>query len=202
VRVTPAQFWSLVRAVPRAASFAPLLSTAAATSLFVLTASVGAVPMRLRLSAAAVAATACFVLDDDAALTLAPVPITRLTRRLVRYSVAAAIVAAWLAVIAFAADALTGVGRPPTGFFVEIGVVGLVAAAAACLAIGRSDDGRGGVTGAMVGLVCAASTQLPARWLPLTAQPEMKRLTAVALCATAVALVASADPAKRRVPRS
>jgi hypothetical protein len=155
--------------------------------------------MRLRVASAAVAAVACLVLDDDAAPTLAAVPVSRLRQRLARAGFAAAFVATWVLVVTVVADLLTGVGRPPAAALAEIGALGLVALAVACLAIGRTDDGRGGIVGAVVALLCFATAYLPPSWWwPITAQPQLTRLLVIGGGALVVGLEASADPARRR----
>lgn len=190
----------LLRAVPRVAPVQPLVMSAAAAGVFVLAApSANSASQRLRVASAVVAAVACFVLDDDAAMTLDAVPVSRLTRRLLRAGATAAFVTVWMAVVIGAADALTGAGRPPLAALAEVGAIELLALAGACVAIGRTDDGRGGIAGALIALVCFATAFLPARWWwPLTSQPETRRLVLVGLVALVVALTASADPARRR----
>jgi hypothetical protein len=190
----------LLRAVPRVAPVQPLLLTAALAGAFVLTAAnAPAAAFRLRIGSAVVAAALCFVLDDDAATTLASVPVSRLTRRSIRAGGAAAFVLAWFAVVLLAADALTGVGRPPTAVLVEVGALALIACAVACVAIGRTDDGRGGIAGAFAAMVCFASAYLPPHWwMPFTAEPRVTRLAIVSAGALVVALTASADVARRR----
>lgn len=106
---------------------------------------------------------------------------------------------AWLVAVVVAGDVLVGLGRPSAAAVAEVGALVLVAAAGACVAMGRSDDGRGGITGAGLALLCSATAYLPARvWLPLTPQPELMRLCVIGLAAIGVALTASADPARRR----
>lgn len=191
---------TLVRAVPRVAPVRPLVVSAALAGAFVLAApSAESASMRLRVAAALVAAAACFVVDDDAAATLAAVPVSRLTQRVARAVFAAGFLAAWMIVVTVVADVLTGVGRPPIAALAEIGTLELIALAGACLAIGRTDDSRGGIVGAVVALVCFATVYLrPHWWWPITAEPELRRLLVIALGALAVALAASADPARRR----
>jgi hypothetical protein len=157
-----------------------------------------AVP-RVRVGCALVGASVAFVLDDDAITTVAATPITRLTQRTTRAAVGVAFVVAWLIVVVLAADALTGVGRPPNALLMEPAAVALIAFAVACLAIGRTDDGRGGIVGAFVALACFATSYIPTRWTLFTAEPRVSRLLVISAVALALAVAASADPAKRRV---
>lgn len=200
MRITLRQYAEMARAVPRVAPLRPLVAAAVLMTVFVLAApSAGAASTRMRVAAALVAATAAFALDDDAATTLAPVPMSRLVRRFVRFGVAAVSVGAWLGVVIAAGDALTGFGRPSGAALLEVGAVGFIAFAGASLATGRTDDGRGGIAGVFVALVCFATAYLPPRWWwPFTAEQRVARLACIALVALAVSLATSADPARRR----
>jgi hypothetical protein len=201
--VRPRLLEGLLAAVPRVAPVHPVIFSAACTTAFVVASpNANAAATRLRVGCAVVAASVSFVLDDDARATVAATPVTQLTQRAVRAGAVFAFVALWVVAIVAAADALTGVGRPPNAVFAEIGAVALIACAVACLAIGRSDDGRGGITGAIVAMSCFAASYLPWRWWwPFTPEPRLARLLAASATALAVALVASADPARRPVRR-
>jgi hypothetical protein len=125
--------------------------------------------------------------------------VTRLAQRAARAGDAAAVLAAWVGVAAFAADALTGDGCPPNAVVLEGAAVAHIAFAVACVARGRTDDGRGGIVGALVALACFATGYIPSRWWwPFTAEPRQTRLLVLSAAALAVALVASSDPARRR----
>jgi hypothetical protein len=203
VRVTPRTSRDLIRFVPRVAALRPLIVSALVTGLFVVAADSAAVAaMRMRPAGALVAAATAFVIDDDAAATLAASPVTRLRRRAARWSVAASVVGGWLVLVPFLADARTGSGRPPAAAFAECAALALIAQAGACLAIGRTDDGRGGIFGvATVGL-CFLGAYLPlSQWWPLEEAPHTRRLALVSATALAVALAASADPARPRIRR-
>jgi hypothetical protein len=200
VRVTPRVLARVVAAVPRVAPIQPTIFSAACVTAFVVASpNANAAAARLRVGCAVVAASVAFVLDDDARTTLAATPVTRLIQRAARAGWAVAFVAVWVAAIVATADALTGVGRPPNAVFTEIASVALVACAVACLAMGSSDDGRGGITGAIVAMSCFAASYLPWRWWwPFTPEPRLARLVWASALALAVALAASADPARRR----
>jgi hypothetical protein len=193
----------LVVAVPRVAPIQPIVFSAVCATAFVVASPIANAPAtRQRVGCAVVAASIAFALDDDARTTLAATPVTRLTQRAVRAGAAGAFLAAWVVVIVAAADALTGVGRPPNVVFTEVGVVALIACAVACLAIGRSDDGRGGIAGTVVAISCFGVSYLPWQWWwPFTPEPRLSRLLLTGAIAIAVALVASLDPARARTRR-
>jgi multisubunit Na+/H+ antiporter MnhB subunit len=191
----------LVRAVPRVAPLRPLyMTTSVATVLVFASGNPGEALTRFRLGAGALAACLAFVLDDEAATTTASAPTTRFARRGARVVVGALALGAWMTAAALIADTLVGSGRPPWAAFLEPLTIAALSLAVGCIAIDRSDDGRGGVFGATVALTCLATAYLPSRWWwPLTARPEMTRLAVIGFAALALAALASLDPAVRRL---
>lgn len=154
---------------------------------------------RLSIAGAGVAATSAFLLDDQAAITLASSPTSLPARRLHRVALAAITVGLWW--LAAVAVATIRVGSfPLAGRALQLGMFVAVALAASAVAAGVGDRTTGGFAGAACCMVVYATTYLPPqRWLPLPAQPDTPGATTrllVALgCALAVLAYMSRDPA-------
>lgn len=172
---------------------------------FVTIGSPGGVSLRLSVAGAGVAATSAFLLDDDAAVTLASSPTSLPVRRLQRITVAALAVGLWWVAAVSIANRRTR-GFPVSGRPLELGVLVAIALAASAVASNVGDRTTGGIAGAGFSIACYATTFLPPQpWLPLPAHPDAPgatlRLVAILVCATAVLAFASRDPAARR-PRN
>ncbi|MDP1795336.1 MAG: hypothetical protein Q8K63_14455, partial [Acidimicrobiales bacterium] len=147
---TLTQYRLMARAVPRVAPLGVVGATGAVMTLLVIsTADPAAAQSRLRLGAACVAASLAFVVDDEAAHTLAGSPATLRARRGVRALVAFALATAAFAVMMVLADARSGVGRPEVAYLLEFAAIACIALGVGSGAVGRSDDGRGGAVGAL-----------------------------------------------------
>jgi hypothetical protein len=203
------------RQVPVLAARLPTVSTwqpAAAVAVIGLvviisTPSVGGDPlMRLRLSAIGMAAALAFVLDDRAAVTLAPSPLTLLERRALRVGVVIPIVAAWWASLLVLLSVRSSQPVPATSMvLLELVMYSAIGLAGAVWSQRRSDDGSGGVAGAVLVTVLflSASLRMP-EWWPLarTSSGMVPARLQLVLATAVVALVAgSLDPAGRR-PRT
>jgi hypothetical protein len=160
-------------------------------------------PFALRMSAALVAATLGFVLDDAAASTLASSPTTLAARRAVRVLVTASPVVAWYIVVERFVGSTPGTHGPFDKRLLEMGALTLVSLATAALAARVSDDGRGGIAGTVVAMLCFGSAFLEPRWWwPLPPDPSapgaIRRLVVVCIIAGAGLAYTSLDPALRR----
>jgi hypothetical protein len=168
----------------------------------------GALLARLRLCGVGLAAALAFVVDDDAALTLAPSPTALLARRAQRILAGVALAAAsWLLMAVRVGVFDPGRSwRVAGGLALETATYLVVALAAASLATRVAPDGFGGATGAMVVFVLyLGSVLVPPRYAPLPANPFARGATtrlAWDLALTFALLVwASQDPARRRPGR-
>lgn len=160
---------------------------------------------RWSFAAAVVAATTGFVLDDPAGSTLAATATSLPVRRLLRVS--AAVLASglwWVGAVALAAHRVGAI--PTRALTLEFATFVAVALAASAGAARLGDRTGGGYAGAIVTLVCFATTLLPPQpWLPLAAEPTAPgaaaRLVAMFAIAVTVLVVASRDPASPRLAR-
>ncbi len=201
--------WHQVRALARPATrtvpWKPLARAMVAGIAIIAVGSRVGVMSRLSFAAAVVAATTAFVLDDPAGSTLAATATSLPVRRLLRAS--AAVVAAglwWFGAVALAAHRVGAV--PMRALTLEFATFVAVALAASAGAARLGDRTGGGYAGAIVTLVCFASTLLPPQpWLPLAAAPTAPgataRLAAVLVIAITVLVMASRDPASPRLAR-
>ena len=110
----------------------------------------------------------------------------------------------WIGAVALAAHRVGAV--PMRALTLEFATFVAVALAASAAAARLGDRTGGGYAGAIVTLVCFASTLLPPQpWLPLAAAPTAPgataRLAAVLVIAVTVLVMASRDPASPRLAR-
>jgi hypothetical protein len=180
----------------------PLARTMPAGILVIALGSRAGVPVRLTLAGAAVAATTAFLFDDAAAVTLAASPTSLPARRLQRtLAVAIATALWWAGAAALAADRVGA--RPLRGLTLEFMTFVAIALAASATAARLGDGTGGGIAGAVLTLLCFATTLLPPwPWLPFPSQPDAPgaaaRLMTILAVAVAVLAVSSRDPARRR----
>ena len=168
---------------------------------FVAVGSRAEVQARLSIACVSVAATSAFLLDDQAAITLAASPTSLPARRLHRVAVASIGVGLWW-LVAVAVAAIRVGGFPFTGRALQLGMLVAVALAASAVAARVGDRTSGGIAGAACCMVVYATTYLPPRrWRPLPSHPDAPGATPQHLVALASALAVlaymSRDPAAR-----
>ena len=169
---------------------------------FVAVGTRASVQTRLSIAGAGVAATSAFLLDDQAAITLAASPTSLPTRRFRRVAAAALIVALWW--LAAVAVAIIRIGSfPLAGRALQLSMLVAVALAASAVAAAVGDRTSGGIAGAACCMVVYATTYLPPQgWLPLPTHPDAPgatlRLLLAIVGALAVLAHMSRDPAERR----
>ena len=200
------------RQAPALAARLPMVSTwqpAAAVAVVGLLVMVGAPAvggdpvMRLRSSVVAMAAALSFVLDDRAAVTLAPSPLTLLERRALRVGVVTPLVAAWWIGLLLLLSIRRTPPLPPTSMVLfELVMYSAIGLAAAVWSQRRSDDGSGGVAGAVVVAVLylTAVARMP-QWWPLALATNgmvPARLQLVLVVALAALVAGSLEPGRRR----
>jgi hypothetical protein len=155
----------------------------------------------LSASAAAVAATAAYALDDPAAATLQSSPTTLLRRRAHRITLTLP------ALAVFWALATTTVSRssphlPVAAHTLQLATLVAIALAGASTIASVGDRTRGGTFGALAVLICFGTALLPASSLQLVppnpAGPgAVRQLTVILAIAVALQLGSSTDPARR-----
>jgi hypothetical protein len=183
----------------------PLAATAAATAGWLaLTARPS--PLLLSVSAAAMAAATPFVLDDSAAATLQSSPATLLRRRAARIVMTVPLLGVWWA------STTTIVSRssphlPVLAHSLQlVTLVAMALAAASAISSAVNDNGRAGMFGALVVLICFGASFIPLRPLQLvpldpSAHGAGRRLWVLLATAIAVQVGSSTDPARRLMPR-
>jgi hypothetical protein len=141
------------------------------------------------------AAALAFVLDDRAATTLAPSPLTLLERRVLRLGVVVPVVAMWWLGLVGLLSVRRAAPLPPTStLLVELAAYTAIGFAACVWSQRLSDDGSGGIAGAVVVAAAFASTRLSLpTWWPLPAS----RFHLVLAVAIAALVAGSLDPATR-----
>lgn len=193
--------------LPRVVSFAPLACVAAVGVVVVgfTTGGDGALVSRTRMAAMLVAATSAALLDDAAAVTLAPSPTPLVARRSFRIAIIGALVATWWSLTLVIASLRT-TDLPAAALTREVIVLTAIAIVGALAAQRWSTDGQGGSAGGLAAIGWFVLSFLPrVRRVPLppnALDPQSTgQLTAVTIVAVVAALALSRDPAARWRPR-
>ena len=160
----------------------------------------------LSMTAAGVAATTPFALDDSAAATLHGSPATLLRRRLHRTAMMLPLLGSWW-VLAVMIVSRTSAPLPVAEYTLQlVTIVAIGLAGASTAAMFGGDRARAGTAGSLAVIVCAGTAFLPMRSLQLVpsdpAAPDAVQWSIVVLVlAVAIHVAASADPARRRAVR-
>lgn len=170
VTVRCRQVSALARWLPMAAPLQPMAAAGiAGLALVASTPGVGDDPnLRLRFAGLLMAAGVAFVLDDRAAPTLASSPMSVVEQRLARMIVIVPMVAVWwiLAIELMAAcraDSLV----PISSLSLEFAAYLALALAGSVWSQRFSDDGSGGIAGALLAVAVFGSSALPLpEWWP------------------------------------
>jgi hypothetical protein len=183
----------------------------AGLTLVATTPSVGSDPMwRLRIAGVGLAAATSYVLDDRAAATVGSSPLTLVERRALRLGVVVPMIATWWMVAVGLLSVRLVAPLPPTSHLVlELATYTAVGTAASVWLQRRSDDGEGGIAGAVVVATLFSSSILPLpAWWPLGSSGTDAVLSLrLAFVAAVIALVAGSldlgwRPARRRARRA
>jgi hypothetical protein len=159
-------------------------------------------PVQLPLAGAVLCATAAFLLEDDAARTIASLPTPLVVRRGIRVALAVPVAWALWTGLAWYANDLAGA--------TALEFAGMLAFTMALATIGAAILGeeRGGLFASPTLLVLlGASAALPPRWQPFPIRPVgtwfdiYGRWGVVLVVSVVVFLIVSTDPARRRPVR-
>ncbi|HET7488130.1 MAG TPA: hypothetical protein VFJ85_09390 [Acidimicrobiales bacterium] len=196
------QLGATVAVLPRIVGLGPPAWAAAGGLAVVAFASrPGNIALHLRVAAMAVAAATAILLDDDAAVTLAPSPTALPVRRSFRLAVVTVAVGGWWAAMLAVATARTA-HLPAAALTTEVVALTAIAVAAALAVQRLAGDGRSGATGGIVVVAWFALSFLRISGVPAVPSPldpdGPARLLLVAAAAGAAALLLSRDPARRR----
>jgi hypothetical protein len=198
----PRQLAALAVPAARVIGWQPMVAASLGAVALVALGTPAGAPLRLSIAGACLAASAAFVIDDPAAVTVATSPTSLFVRRALR-AAAAAVGAGmgWSAALAMTSSRVDALAIWPAT--VEFAAFLVVALAVSAVAASLGDGTDGAITGAVVTMVCFASTFLPEPpWLPFPPDPAApgagRRLLLILAVAALVLAFASRDPAAGR----
>lgn len=200
------QLAATIRPAPRVMTWRPTAAACAGAVALVATSGPAHVPLRLSIAGACLAASAAYVIDDPAAVTVASSPTNLFARRAVRTAVAVAGTSVgWVAALLVSSLRVDAMAVWPATLEIATLLVVALAVSAIAATVGGGTDGA--IAGVVATAICFGSTFLPGpRWLPFPPDPAApgaaRRLVLVVTVAAAVLALVSTDPAaSRRRPR-